>query len=185
MVTRLNQTDFVKTALRLPPELHAKLHEGAEASGRSYNAELVARLQESFERTHTSHVQAGPSEGRAFLELLVSNMQSQVEMLGLRVEMVKMRARAEEDRIQALTREIELEAKAAQTDDDFARVEEKVKSLSVNRTVLAQLEKELVGVLREREALIAHMTSTHNMLTTARQDLEGRMAEYLERKDRT
>ena len=48
MVTRLNQTDFVKTALRLPPDLHAKLHEGAEASGRSYNAEIVQRLESTF-----------------------------------------------------------------------------------------------------------------------------------------
>lgn len=49
MVTRLNQSDFVKTALRLPPDLHAMLHQAAEASGRSYNAEIVARLQASFE----------------------------------------------------------------------------------------------------------------------------------------
>ena len=47
-MTRLNQTEYVKTALRLPPEVHAKIHEAAEASGRSYNAEIVARLQESF-----------------------------------------------------------------------------------------------------------------------------------------
>lgn len=49
MVTRLNQSDFVKTALRLPPDVHAKIHEAASATGRSYNAEIVARLQASFQ----------------------------------------------------------------------------------------------------------------------------------------
>lgn len=48
MVTRLNQSDFVKTALRLPPDVHAKIHEAASATGRSYNAEIVARLQSTF-----------------------------------------------------------------------------------------------------------------------------------------
>lgn len=50
MVTRLNQSEFIKTALRLPPDVHAMLHNAAEASGRSYNAEIVARLQQSFEQ---------------------------------------------------------------------------------------------------------------------------------------
>lgn len=160
--------------VRFPDGMRDRIAEAAKAANRSMNAEIVARLEQSFESKSEG--------GRQFMELLIFNMQSQVEMLGLRIEMVKMRARAEEDRLNTLTREIELEAKAAQTDEDFARVEEKVKALSANRTVLAQLEKELVGVLREREALIAHMTSTHNMLTTASQKLESRMAEYLERK---
>lgn len=48
MVTRLNQSDYVKTALRLPPEVHAQIHQAADKSGRSYNAEIVARLEASF-----------------------------------------------------------------------------------------------------------------------------------------
>lgn len=48
MVTSVNQSDFVKTALRLPPDVHVRLHEAAQANGRSYNAEIIARLQESF-----------------------------------------------------------------------------------------------------------------------------------------
>ena len=42
------QDHYVKTALRLPPELHAQLHDATEASGRSLNAEIVARLEASF-----------------------------------------------------------------------------------------------------------------------------------------
>ena len=49
MATNQPQEDFHKTGLRLPKPLHAQLHEAAAASGRSYNAEIVARLQASFE----------------------------------------------------------------------------------------------------------------------------------------
>jgi hypothetical protein len=48
------QDDYVKTALRLPPALHASLTRSAAERGRSLNAEFVARLERSFE---------APSEG--------------------------------------------------------------------------------------------------------------------------
>jgi translation elongation factor EF-Ts len=35
--------------MRMPAELKARIDEAAEASGRSMNAEIVARLQESFD----------------------------------------------------------------------------------------------------------------------------------------
>jgi predicted DNA-binding protein len=44
------QKDFVKTAIRLPPEVHKKLHAEAEASGRTFNAEMVGRLSMSLEK---------------------------------------------------------------------------------------------------------------------------------------
>lgn len=48
MATNISQEDFQKTALRLPKDLHERLHESAKESGRSYNAEIVARLANSF-----------------------------------------------------------------------------------------------------------------------------------------
>ncbi|MBT2333594.1 Arc family DNA-binding protein [Variovorax paradoxus] len=39
------QDDYMKTALRLPRDLHAKLQESATMSSRSLNAELIARLE--------------------------------------------------------------------------------------------------------------------------------------------
>ncbi len=46
--------------LRMPDELRRRLEEAAEESGRSVNAEIVARLQQSFvsrvELTHTEVV---------------------------------------------------------------------------------------------------------------------------------
>lgn len=44
------QDDFIRTALRVPPGLHKQIHDAAEKSNRTFNAEIVARLQDSFER---------------------------------------------------------------------------------------------------------------------------------------
>ena len=44
------QDDYIKTALRLPRELHARLLDAARESSKSLNAELVARLETSFAR---------------------------------------------------------------------------------------------------------------------------------------
>jgi phosphoglycerate-specific signal transduction histidine kinase len=54
------EDDIQKTALRLPRDLHRKVHEAAASSGRSMNAEIVARLQESFSVTE----QDAPSSRR-------------------------------------------------------------------------------------------------------------------------
>lgn len=42
------QDDYVKTALRLPKGLHLKLQEAADATGKSMNAEIIARLERAF-----------------------------------------------------------------------------------------------------------------------------------------
>lgn len=40
-----NQDDFIKTALRLPRGLHARIQASAAAAGRSMNAEIIDCLQ--------------------------------------------------------------------------------------------------------------------------------------------
>lgn len=49
MATNQPQADFQKQGVRIPRDLHERLHEAAKANGRSYNSELIARLQSSFE----------------------------------------------------------------------------------------------------------------------------------------
>lgn len=39
------QDDYVQVKVRLPPKVHAALHEAAERNAHSLNAEIVARLQ--------------------------------------------------------------------------------------------------------------------------------------------
>lgn len=48
MANLKNQDDHIKTALRLPRELHTRIQEFAQINERSMNAEIVARLQSSF-----------------------------------------------------------------------------------------------------------------------------------------
>lgn len=59
-MNRKTQVDFIKTALRLPPELHGRVHESAAEHGRTYNAELISRLEASFEppKVHLTDDQA-------------------------------------------------------------------------------------------------------------------------------
>lgn len=42
------QDNYIRTALRVPPDLHAKIHESAKQNNRTFNAELVSRLERSF-----------------------------------------------------------------------------------------------------------------------------------------
>jgi hypothetical protein len=49
MATNKPQDDFQKQGVRIPRDLHERIHEAARKSGRSYNSELIARLEYSFE----------------------------------------------------------------------------------------------------------------------------------------
>ena len=47
------QDDYIKTALRLPRDLHAQLMEASKVQGKSLNSELIERLRQSFEESKT------------------------------------------------------------------------------------------------------------------------------------
>ena len=51
MATSINQDNFVKTALRLPADLHVRLHEAAQAHGTSLNSEIIMLLQQALDNT--------------------------------------------------------------------------------------------------------------------------------------
>lgn len=42
------QADYIRTALRVPPDLHARLHDVAKEAGRTFNAEILNRLERTF-----------------------------------------------------------------------------------------------------------------------------------------
>jgi hypothetical protein len=46
-IKKVLQKDYVQSAVRFPPALRDRLHEEAKANGRSFNAEIIARLQAS------------------------------------------------------------------------------------------------------------------------------------------
>lgn len=49
MATTKPQEDWAKTALRLPRDLHALVHEEAKRQDRSFNGQIVALLRQSFQ----------------------------------------------------------------------------------------------------------------------------------------
>lgn len=42
-----SQSDYVQSAMRLPPELRDEIKATAELNGRTMNAEIIARLQQN------------------------------------------------------------------------------------------------------------------------------------------
>lgn len=78
------QDDFIRTALRVPPGLHAQIHEAAKVNNRTFNAEIVARLEGSFQ------IEAR-SEEQAFREGF--------EIAGLRIEVDRLRDQLHAERM--------------------------------------------------------------------------------------
>ena len=78
------QDDFIKTALRLPRDIHAKVQEAATGAGRSMNAEIIDRLQDSFERPElpvlridlTANEETRMKDVRAAIEALKPHIQT-------------------------------------------------------------------------------------------------------------
>lgn len=48
------QDDYIRTALRVPPDLHRAIHDSAAAHQRTFNAEILARLRDSFQHPQVS-----------------------------------------------------------------------------------------------------------------------------------
>lgn len=85
MVTLHKQDEYIKTALRLPRDLHARIQKEAETHGRSMNAEIIARLATSF----VLRAGANPKEARDAISSLESTVARQQETLKKIVEFLE------------------------------------------------------------------------------------------------
>lgn len=56
------QTDFVKTALRVPPDLHKALHKAADEAERTFNGEIIHRLKSTFAPAEQEPATAGAAQ---------------------------------------------------------------------------------------------------------------------------
>lgn len=98
------QDDYMKTALRLPRDLHAQIQEAATESGRSMNAEIVARLNGSFDarqkrRRVNITLTCGPSIQIAELQGLLQQIKDQ---LGDSITLASISIRFEHDAFPSL-----------------------------------------------------------------------------------
>ncbi len=67
------QDDYQRITVRLPPDIHEKLTQAANSSAKSVNAEIVSRLEASFEaeaRTPESDISALSIELMAMTDLI-------------------------------------------------------------------------------------------------------------------
>ena len=79
---------YTRITLRLPKELHAKLSAAADETSKSTNAEIVARLEESFEAKATS-------EGRATV-LELKSMMTESSLLAALTALVQQQPKSDE-----------------------------------------------------------------------------------------
>jgi predicted DNA-binding protein len=71
------EADYIKTSLRLPPEVREAVQAAAKANGRTMNQEIVARIMEGEDRA-TFKVLVKQNEE---LRKLMREMLDQIEML--------------------------------------------------------------------------------------------------------
>jgi len=73
------QKHFVKTALRLPPDLHSSLHETAKESERTFNAEILHRLRSTLKGKRTRQ----PSGDRTPTDIVTEQEKNRERQLAL------------------------------------------------------------------------------------------------------
>lgn len=64
MATSLDQSDFIKTALRLPRDLHARVQAAAESDGASLNTEIILLLRKALDGVEISEKSLDEIEAR-------------------------------------------------------------------------------------------------------------------------
>lgn len=86
-----NQADHTIVRLRVPPELKQKIEESAEKNNRSQSAEMVARLEQSFEEKISHETEM------YLMNVMVKEQQKQIDQLQEMVKQLVFRDRKLED----------------------------------------------------------------------------------------
>lgn len=68
----IDEDRHTRITLRIPKDLHSRLAESAAATNKSMNAEIISRLQESFEARH----EADPAALQARLDSIDRRLES-------------------------------------------------------------------------------------------------------------
>jgi hypothetical protein len=86
-----NQADHTIVRLRVPPELKQKIEESAEKNNRSQSAEMVARLEQSFNKGNAHETEM------YLMNVMVKEQQKQIDQLQEMVKQLVFRDRKLED----------------------------------------------------------------------------------------
>lgn len=172
----MKQTD-PQYKLRIPPGLKEQIEAASKASGRSMNAEIVARLEASFD------VQSGSQNFQRDMELLTLQLTSRAEMLGMRASLAMLKKDHLAVRLEAaLAEEQRLAEKPLATDADFERAEGLIETMKNIEGQAAAAEHELTAIVHERDEVVGLLDALKSKLSGHADDLERRMAEYRAKK---
>lgn len=86
-----NQADHTIVRLRVPPELKQKIEESAEKNNRSQSAEMVARLEQSFDKGNAHETEM------YLMNVMVKEQQKQIDQLQEMVKQLVFKDRKLED----------------------------------------------------------------------------------------
>jgi Arc-like DNA binding domain len=74
------QSDYQKTALRIPKELHTKIIEAAKANNRTMNAEIIDRLEKSLSSQPIDKVYMTTQQIKDIIKI-VSDIQMRIDKM--------------------------------------------------------------------------------------------------------
>lgn len=168
-VDRNPQTED-KYIVRFPEGMRDRLKAEAKANNRTLNAEIVARLEDSFS---TQSSAPGPAHQ---LDLFTSALESKALMLSMRYDMVKLRNENLANQAHRISVESELLARKAKTDEDFQRSTDKISELDAIEAQAEQLQLEAEQIIRERDAAIAEFNAVREAFQSRRMQIEADLA---------
>lgn len=179
MATNIPQDDFQKTALRLPKDLHARIHAAAAETGRSYNAEIVMRLQASFAPAQAQDMFSTPDFQHRLKE---QTLHERIQLTNGQVLTLQMHINLLHLRMQALGKEGE-QGGLFDAREQLADAEQNLTLLLAQREALLlesqQLDREYQDAVRPLNAKAAAMTE--ELLEPERRAVEDKLRQSNER----
>lgn len=141
--------------IRLPADLKDQIEASAKESGRSMNAEIVARLEGSFELRQPAN------NGDLVLDMYLAAVRNELSTLDMRGQLVHMRVDALMQRYQSLEREtaVSKEDLSAMTHAEIDQFEAKLSEFHQLDSELKTAQKELLGLRSQRAALSKQVQS--------------------------
>lgn len=154
--------------LRMPDDLKARVQAAAEASGRSLHAELLTRIEDSF--------RAENEKFKREIEAHVAASETRVETFTLRIELLRNRIDNLSTRAHLISSETERMLNAAQSDEDFAKVKDRVAEYDEIRAEASALREQAIQLLAERDTELQRMKTLQATLHAYAEKLEATLA---------
>jgi hypothetical protein len=167
-------SEDVQTNLRLPADLKERLIAAADHYGRSLSAEVVYRLEESFQARRTDVIVF-----EQMMEQRIEGLNTRIEMLDLRIDMARARMDSAKMRGRLAKRETELLALQPSNAENDATLKAVRAEIGLADADLKALNSDLRRLAKAREAVLADIEETRAAMADGGGALE-RLAEERE-----